>query len=219
MKLEQQKFIILNRIILLLSVPLVIAFAVSFLFTGNLRCMMLSLFTIPLILVPLLAERFSQYRPSHFFTTLYYFCCFFCYCGNVPFQLNRWIPFYDALCHIILGLFFAMVGLTLPNCLRSLRTRVKPDRLVLAFGCLFSIAAGTVVELIELIYCSILLQPPSALHSITDLAVILLSPIVFCLLLYRFRAHPALSFPIRAMTDVIARNSRPAKVKTNTEAT
>ncbi|MGN1013922.1 MAG: hypothetical protein ACI4PM_01035 [Butyricicoccus sp.] len=213
MKDEQQTYLMICRMIVLLYVPLSVACAISFFFTADLRSSALALFTIVFIMLPEITEKLLHWKKSFPLNLLYFGMILICYTGNLVFRLGRWIPCYDPFCHVITGIFFVIVGLLIPCTRYPVARKRSHAKLVCSFGFLFSVFVGLLFALGELVFYLLpSTASPNALYIFIDLCTVLLSAGVFTFLLYHFPHHRIMKLPVQAITIFVKRNGKPSSI-------
>lgn len=207
MRERQLRFGNINRIIILLYVPLSIALAVFYLFTGNLPCSVLALLTSALICLPIALKKLLHFRQSQ----LLYFCflsfLLLYYSGGLVVQLSRHIPFYSELIFFACGFFFAMIGAILFCCLQ----KERPSGQNLLFRNLFSfslaLASNSLLEVLNILVRVYLLKLPLSVFGIAaELAACMLGAAIVCILALLKERHNIHPYPLYAIEDFTALN-------------
>ncbi len=205
---EPRNYTIFGRMFVLLFVPASIAFAVSFFFVGNLLSAALSLLGIGLIVLPEFLAEHTRIKPSPRLNLIYYGILLVCYLGELVFDLDRWIPGYDLLCHLLMAAALVIAALAaLPYLYADLRTKENARTLYMASAGV-SCVCGALFELTQLLLSALMGGSVfTRLYLVICLALYFAAACASAALLYRFPDKQPFRFICAGVRIFVLRNA------------
>ena len=207
MRQRQQLFLSINRIFLLLYAPLCIAWSIFFFFTGSLLYSVLSLVTIFWLFFPQLIHKVLHIRTAHVLVFFYLLFVLLGYSFGLVLRVQRFIPFYGELIHLLGGFFFSVTAAALFCCY----TNQRPAKKHLFFANVFCFSCATVCgviwELLQTAVCSFLLHTDIAVRDLAlDLIACMIGAGILCILTFLYARKDIHTYPLYAFEDFAALN-------------
>lgn len=207
MRDRQTWFAAVNRIYILLYVPLSFALAVFYLFTANLTNAVLALLTVLCIAVPLAMRKLLHVRHSQLLLFLYLLFLSLYYSGELVLRISRRFSLYSILTHVYSGGFFAIMGVVVFSVLQKERPKNHNILFCNIFSLSFAVAFNAVLEILNILIQTYLFGHviPIAVVAM-NFGVCIAGAVLLCVLYFLSRTHGIHTYVLYAAEDFAALN-------------
>lgn len=207
MRQRQQRFLSINRIIVLLYGPLSVALGVFYLFTGDLLRAVLSLCALLWLCLPNVLYRVFHIRPSQLLHTFYLIFLLLGYTGGLVLMLSQRSQLYDLLVHLQGGFFCSLLAAAV-FCSFTQQRSIKKD---LGFSNLFcfcfSLVAGMFGEILQFAFTFWMMNATFVvMDTVWDFIECLAGVVLYCILTALYVHKNIHTYPLYSFEDFAALN-------------
>lgn len=207
MRNRQMQFAAVNRIYILLYAPLSAALAIFYLFTANLTDAVLSLLTIPCILLPFAVQKLFKLRRSQLLLFFYLLFLTLYYSGELVVRIPQRFSAYSALTHLYSGIFFAIMGIITFSMLQKERPKNHDVLFCNIFSLSMAVASNAMLELLNILVQTYVLGHVIPIFAIAvNFGACIAGAVLLCILSFLNRSRGIHTYVLYAVEDFTALN-------------